>query len=158
MTGNKILAYQAYNLSQDNKGVKVLVGGCFDIFHIGHLRFLIAAKKKGDWLIIALESDDFIRVKKKRNPFHTQQERAEILSYLDCVDSVVMLPYFTDDNDYMKMVNKIKPEIIAVTENDKLLSKKISQAKQIGGRLEIVTSFINNKSSIDLLKAIKKLD
>src|SRR3989344_980208 len=158
MTGNKILAYQAYNLSQDNKGVKVLVGGCFDIFHIGHLIFLIAAKKKGDWLIIALESDDFIRVKKKRNPFHTQQERAEILSYLDCVDSVVMLPYFTDDNDYMKMVNKIKPEIIAVTENDKLLSKKISQAKQIGGRLEIVTSFINNKSSIDLLKAIKKLD
>ncbi|OGK57116.1 hypothetical protein A3J15_02505 [Candidatus Roizmanbacteria bacterium RIFCSPLOWO2_02_FULL_38_10] len=157
MSEKKILSDQDLDIFAVKKK-KVLVGGCFDVFHIGHLRFLESAKRQGDLLIVALESDEFIRTKKNRHPFHNQAERAEILSHLDCVDFVIMLSYLRGDDDYMALVKRIKPEIIAITENDKLISKKANQAKAVGGELVVVTPFIGNKSSIDLLKAIKKLD
>ena len=61
----------------------VLVGGCFDILHLGHVVFLEKAKKEGDVLVVLLESDEKVRfLKGKGRPVHTQSERAEILSAL----------------------------------------------------------------------------
>ncbi len=56
----------------------VLVGGCFDVLHYGHLEFLHEAKKQGKYLIVALEPDETIIKYKKRKPIHNQLQRAKI--------------------------------------------------------------------------------
>ena len=130
----------------------VLVGGCFDIFHYGHFQFLKKAKKQGDILIIALESDQFIKKRKKRMPFHNQKQRAKILSSLNFVDLVILLPYFSSDDDYFKLVNEIKPKVIAITAGDLQRQNKAKQAKMVGGKVVVVTPLIKNFSSTRIYK------
>lgn len=62
MNNNKIIPYSSFSAIQNAlQGKKViLTGGCFDIFHFGHLSLLQAAEKQGDILVVALESDEFI--------------------------------------------------------------------------------------------------
>ena len=70
----------------------VLVGGCFDIVHLGHLIFLEKAKAKGDILIVLLESDENIRKNKGQNrPINNQEDRALFLSKLKMVDKLDIL-------------------------------------------------------------------
>jgi len=130
----------------------VLVGGCFDIFHYGHFKFLSQAKKEGDFLVVALESDEFIRRKKQRQPIHNQKQRAEILSALVFVDLVILLPYFSKDKDYFNLINKIKPKILAVTAGDPQMNNKRKQAEAINAKLKVVTPFIKNFSSSKIYK------
>ena len=130
----------------------VLVGGCFDIFHYGHFKFLSQAKKQGNFLIIALESDEFIKKNKRKEPIHNQKERAEILSSLNMVDLVIKLPLFSSYNDYFQMVKLIKPKIIAVTEGDSQIENKKKQAAIIGAQVKVVTNLIKNFSSTKIHK------
>lgn len=138
------------NLWQDKK--TVLVGGCFDIFHYGHYLFLKKAKAVGSYLIVALESDKFIKDKKKRLPIHNQKQRAEILSSFGPVDLVVLLPRLKKDKDYSLLVKEIKPNIVAVSENDPLLKNKKSQVKEVGGQLKIVTTLVKNLTGSKIIK------
>jgi len=115
----------------------VLVGGCFDIFHFGHLVFLESAKKAGDVLIILLESDEFIKTSKKREPVHNQNQRAALLSKLDFVDKIVLLPHIKGE-EYGKIVSTIRPAVIAVTDGDPYIGEKEKQAEKIGGTVQIV--------------------
>jgi cytidyltransferase-like protein len=156
MNNKKIIKYHSLkNIFPRLIRKKVLVGGCFDLLHIGHLRFLKAAKKQGDILIIALESDDFIRITKKREPFHNQSERAEILSALEIVNMIILLPLF-NSNDYQKLVDIIKPDVIAITKNDPQIKNKQKQAREIGAIVKIVTPHINNITSSRLVKKLAK--
>ena len=123
-----------------NQGRIVLTGGCFDILHIGHVRFLSEAKGMGDYLVVLLESDEKVRELKGRNrPVFIQRERAEMLFALRSVDLIVLLPMTENDSDYLNLVMKIKPDIIAVTENDPQIEKKRRQAKEVGGDLKIIS-------------------
>lgn len=144
---SKIITYQQAAKLSTVKKKKVLVGGCFDIFHIGHLTFLQAAKKHGEMLIVALESDDFIRKKKQREPFHTQHERAEILAACEIVDIVILLPLFTSSRQYGDLVDTIKPHIIAITEGDPHKHYKKQHAEKIGASVVTVTSKIPGHGS-----------
>jgi len=118
----------------------VLVGGCFDILHIGHVRFLSEAKRMGDYLVVLLESDQRVRaLKGEKRPVFIQKERAEMLSALKSVDLVVLLPMLETDRDYLNLIKRIKPDVIAVTENDPLIEKKRWQAKEAGGELRKVS-------------------
>jgi len=130
----------------------VLVGGCFDLIHFGHLKFLEAAKKQGDFLIVALESDEFIKKHKRKLPIHKQTERAEILSFLNMVDLIVLLPFFQMDSDYFELVKKISPNIIAVTEGDRQLENKNNQAGEIGAEVKVVVTDIRNFSTRNISK------
>ncbi|MCX7956146.1 MAG: adenylyltransferase/cytidyltransferase family protein [Patescibacteria group bacterium] len=145
----KIIPYskveQYYYLWEDKK--TVLVGGCFDLIHYGHFKFLEKAKKIGDFLIVALESDEFIKKYKKRESIHTQKQRAEILSGFDFVDLIILLPLFKNDNDYFQMVKKINPKIIAVTKDDEKIEKKKIQAEKIGAKIKIVINLIQKFST-----------
>jgi rfaE bifunctional protein nucleotidyltransferase chain/domain len=115
---------------------KVLIGGCFDILHFGHIHFLKEAKKKGDCLIVALESDENTkRLKGQGRPIHTQKQRLEILESLNFVDEVIPLPEMKSDDDYKKLVAKIKPDIIAVTQGDSMKDKKREYAKSVNAKL-----------------------
>lgn len=130
---------------------KVLVGGCFDVIHFGHIEFLKKAKEQGDFLIIVLEPDEFIVTRKNRKPVHTQEERAAILSSIRYVDLVMKLPFFKNESDYTTMVSKIQPSIIAVTEGDSLLENKKKQAAKIGAEVKIVTPIIRDFSSSKII-------
>ena len=129
----------------------VLVGGCFDILHFGHLKFLQQAKKSGDLLIVALESDQFIKKKKGKPPFHNQKERGEILSALTVVDFIIMLSSLMRDDDYFQLVKKVSPKIIAVTTGDTQMKSKKDQAEKVGAKLLTVIPLIKRFSSSKIL-------
>lgn len=118
---------------------KVLVGGCFDLLHYGHVRFLAEAKKLGDLLVVALESDDNVRrMKGEGRPIHSQKQRKEMLEALSCVDKVISLPPMNNHQEYYDLVTKIHPQIIAITEGDPIVDKKQKQADTIGAQLVII--------------------
>lgn len=135
----------------DNKKI-VLVGGCFDILHFGHIQFLQKAKEAGDYLIVALEPDERIINGKHRTPTHTQAERAYNLTALTCVDKVLMLPVLTGFEDYNNLVRIIQPAIIAITDNDPQLENKTKQADLINAECIIVTARIGTFSSSAIYK------
>ena len=141
-----------YNQIQDLKKITkdkriVLVGGCFDILHYGHLVFLRKAKAEGDFLLVALESDQFIEDVKKRHSIHDQLQRAEIINALQIVDGVIMLPYFTTSEQYMDLVTKLKPAVIAVSEGDTRLDNKKRQAVAVGATVKIVAPLLTEFST-----------
>lgn len=134
------------------QGKIVLAGGCFDILHPGHVFFLEKAKKAGQILVILLESDQKVKELKGINrPVYTQPERARILSALEAVDYVVMLPYLKFDREYDELIAKIKPDVIAATSKDTTLSHHRRSAKLIGARFKLVTKVIGDYSTSKIL-------
>lgn len=114
----------------------VLANGCFDLLHVGHIRYLKAAKQLGDVLIVALNSDGSARrIKGKGRPLMNQAERVEIVAALGCVDYVLTF----DEDTVDRVVARLKPDVHAkgtdytaesVPERDTVLA--------LGGRVAIV--------------------
>jgi D-beta-D-heptose 7-phosphate kinase/D-beta-D-heptose 1-phosphate adenosyltransferase len=93
----------------------------------------------GDYLVVLLESDENVKKLKGENrPIFIQRERAEMLAGLSSVDLVVLLPVMKNDNDYLKLVTKIRPGILAATEDDPKIEKKRRQATEVGAELKTV--------------------
>ena len=136
-----------------NQGKKiVLVGGCFDVLHPGHIIFLQKAKKAGDILIVLLESDQSVRKLKGGNrPFHSQSLRAQVLSALEAVDCIITLPGVTSEQTYDQVVDLIKPDIIAVTRGYANIDYHKRAAKMTGAKLKFVTNMIGNHSTSRIL-------
>ena len=134
---------------------RILVGGCFDLIHYGHIKFLTEAKKLGDYLIVALESDKNVRKHKGANrPIHSQSERAKMLRSLKMVDEVILLPEMKSDKDYFDLVKKIKPDIIAVTKDDPQMENKKRQANITGAKIITVTPRIQPHSTTNLIEKL----
>lgn len=118
---------------------KVLVGGCFDLLHYGHIRFLEEAKKLGDHLVVALESDENVRrMKGDHRPIHTQEQRKSMLEALISVDEVISLPPIQGHQEYFNLVTRVHPAVIAITQGDPKESNKRQQAEQIGATLVVI--------------------
>lgn len=133
----------------------VLVGGCFDILHLGHVIFLEKAKRVGDILIVFLESDQKVKKLKGTNrPLYSQKDRAKILAALKAVDFVIKLPFLKTDHEYDELVVKIKPDVIAVTHGN-VNSHHQRIAKLIGAKLRPVTKIIGNYSTSRILSSSK---
>jgi FAD synthetase len=133
----------------------VLVGGCFDILHYGHISFLKEAKKLGDYLMVALESDENVKRRKgPSRPIHSQEQRKEILESLRIVDEVLALPTMSSDIEYQNLVQKIKPSVIAITEGDTYTSRKELQAKTIGATVVEIPK-IHTHSTSQLVKLLE---
>ena len=97
------------NLRQKNKKI-VTTNGCFDILHVGHVRYLKQAKNLGNVLIIGLNTDKSVKsIKGPKRPLNSENDRAEVLTSLECVDYVVLFDEDTPD----KLLDKIKPDIHA---------------------------------------------
>jgi FAD synthetase len=136
----------------------VLVGGCFDLLHIGHITFFEEAKKQGDILVVLLESDEAINKTKGTNrPINSQDIRAKILSALAVIDYVVLLDAHMSDKDYDTLVFSIKPAIIATTSGDVNRYHKERQAKKIGAQIVEVTPQISDKSTTKLIALLNEL-
>jgi rfaE bifunctional protein nucleotidyltransferase chain/domain len=132
----------------------VLAGGCFDLLHFGHIHFLKQAKSYGDWLMVALESDENVRhMKGDARPIHTQTQRKEMLESLSFVDEVIALPPMRADLDYCQLVRNIKPAVIAITEGDSAKVKKTQQANEVGAKLVVIPK-IRTLSTSQLVKLL----
>lgn len=133
---------------------KVLVGGCFDLLHFGHIAFLKKAKEQGERLVVALESDENVRhMKGAARPIHSQAQRKEMLEALSIVDEVIALPAMRSDEDYQKLVADVAPSVIAITQGDPIEEKKRKQAKDIGATLVIIPK-IHTPSTSQLAKLL----
>ncbi len=140
-----------------NKGKLVVVGGCFDIIHTGHVMFLEEAKKQGDTLIVLLESDQSIKKRKgNARPINMQHDRAYILASLTSVDFIYLLPDSVHDSDYERLVITLKPAIIAITAQDKYRVHKERQASLINAKVVKVVDPIQNKSTSQVLRLLQE--
>ena len=88
----------------------VLANGCFDLFHVGHIRYLSGAKELGDYLIVGINSDKQVKkLKGKNRPFMPEDERAEIISALRFVDFVTIF----DEPTVEQLIRAIRPDFHA---------------------------------------------
>lgn len=133
---------------------KVLVGGCFDFIHFGHISFLKQAKALGDYLVVALESDENVRrTKGETRPIHSQDQRRDMLNSLTFVDEIIPLTPMNTDEDYFDLVQRLHPQIIAVTQGDPITDKKRQQAKLVGAQLVEIPK-IHTPSTSQLAKLL----
>lgn len=92
-----------------NKGKKVVfTNGCFDILHVGHVRYLSEAKRLGDILVVGLNSDISVSQIKPGRPIVPETQRAEVLSALYMVDYVTL---FDEDTPY-ELIKEVKPDVL----------------------------------------------
>ena len=113
-----------------------LANGCFDLLHVGHVRYLHAAKELGGRLVVALNSDESVRsLKGKDRPLMPAEERAEILAALADVDAVVIFP----EHDVRAIISEIHPDIQAKgTDYTADTVPEADAVRQYGGRVAIV--------------------
>ena len=135
----------------------VLAGGCFDILHSGHIKFLKHSKKYGNYLFILLESDESVnKLKGDNKPINIQSDRAEVLAAVNFVDYVIPLSGIMKNDDYDKLIADLSPDVLAVTKGDSQLIHNKRQAKKINAKVVEVIAHIENKSSSNLAKLIGK--
>lgn len=134
---------------------KILVGGCFDLLHFGHISFLKKAHDLGTHLVVALESDENVsRMKGPSRPIHTQLQRKTMLEALTFVAEVILLPTMKSDEEYASLVSKVHPHIIAITKGDKAEDKKRNHAKSVGADVVVIEK-IHTPSTSQLAKLLE---
>ena len=137
------------------KGKKIaFTNGCFDILHVGHVRYLREAKKTADVLVLALNSDSSVRsLKGKERPLMNEKERAEILAALECIDFVTIFQELTP----LELINNLKPDILIKGGDwpeEKVVGRE--EIKKWGGRVAIIPE-VEGKSTTNIVEKIKKL-
>jgi len=135
-----------------SEGKKVVTtNGCFDVLHVGHLRYLQSAKGLGDILIIAINSDDSVRaIKGEKRPLVPEDERAEMLAGLECVDYVMI---FSELNP-ISFLTELRPNI-HVKGGDYTTDRVIERetVELIGAELHLLPG-AEGKSTTNLIEII----
>lgn len=155
VTTHKILTGKAIdNFRKENKDKSVVfTNGCFDILHIGHIRYMEEAAKLGDLLVVGLNSDASVkRLKGLERPINNQNDRAELLSALEFIDYVII---FDEDTPY-DLIKKIQPDVLVKGGDykpDNVVGKDIVEAR--GGKL-VLLPFVRGKSTTNIIKKIKE--
>jgi rfaE bifunctional protein nucleotidyltransferase chain/domain len=113
-----------------------LANGCFDLLHVGHIRYLRAAKRLGGRLVVAINSDRSARaLKGSGRPVVPARERAEVVSALADVDAVVVFP----EADVRQLVREVRPDVHAKgTDYTRKTVPERDVVIECGGRVEIV--------------------
>ncbi|MFH1541873.1 MAG: D-glycero-beta-D-manno-heptose-7-phosphate kinase [bacterium] len=134
------------------QGAKIVfTNGCFDILHLGHVRYLSEAKKLGDLLIVGVNSDSSVKkLKGKDRPYVSEMERAEVLASLECVDYVCLFDELRPDN----LIKAVKPEI-HVKGGDYKISQLPERklVESLGGKV-IVIPPIKGRSTTNIVEKI----
>ena len=141
------------SLKKQNKKI-VTTNGVFDILHIGHIRYLKEAKKLGGTLIVAINSDSSTKkIKGPKRPLNNENDRAEALASLGCVDYVTIF----NEKDPVKTLEKIKPDI-HVKGSDYKISQIIEKnvVEKNHGKIALIPE-VKGYSTTDLIKRIAEL-
>jgi len=129
----------------------VFTNGCFDLLHVGHVKYLQAARKLGDLLVLGLNSDDSIqRLKGPNRPLIGEEERAHILAALDCIDYVVVF----DEDTPLEVITELRPDIL-VKGGDYTPEGVVGRelVESYGGRVELI-NFVDGKSTTNIINKI----
>ena len=131
----------------------VFTNGCFDLLHVGHVRYLAQAKKLGDFLIIGLNSDSSVKeLKGEDRPINSFEDRATLLSAIESVDSVIMFEEQTPEN----LIKDIVPDILVKGGAYNIEGIVGYQTvMQNGGQVKTL-SFYDGYSSTNYINKIKK--
>ena len=138
---------------KDHKNQKIVfTNGCFDILHVGHVRYLQEAAKLGDILVVGLNSDDSVkRLKGPERPINGEIERAEMLGALGFVDYIAI---FGEDTP-LNLIKVIQPDVLVKGGDytpDEVVGKK--EVEERGGRLVLIP-FVEGKSTTNIIEKIK---
>ncbi|MBQ8482660.1 D-glycero-beta-D-manno-heptose 1-phosphate adenylyltransferase [bacterium] len=129
----------------------VATNGCFDILHVGHVRYLQKTKSFADYSIVLLNSDKSVRsIKGPSRPINNENDRAEILCALSCVDYVVLF----DEDSPRDLLDEIKPDVY--TKGADYTMETLPEAdimKKNGIRVEFI-EFVDGKSTTKLINRI----
>lgn len=129
----------------------VFTNGCFDLLHVGHVKYLQAARKLGDLLVLGLNSDASIRrLKGEKRPLIGQEERAHILAALDCIDYVVVF----DEDTPLDLISSLRPDILVKGGDytpEGVVGKDLVESW--GGRVELI-QFVDGKSTTNIIEKI----
>ena len=131
----------------------VYTNGCFDLLHVGHIRYLSQAKKLGDFLIIGINSDSSVKeLKGEDRPINSFEDRATLLSAIESVDLVIMFEEQTPEN----LIKDIVPDIL-VKGGDYNIEDIVGYqtVMQNGGQVKTL-SFYDGYSSTNYINKIKK--
>jgi len=133
----------------------VLANGCFDLLHVGHIRYLMEAKEIGDILIVGLNSDQSTRtLKGSARPIFSQEERAEILAALSCIDYITIFHELSVED----LLLTLKPDIHAKgTDYTTETVPEADVVRSYGGKVAIVGD-PKDHSSKEILKNLQRMD
>lgn len=137
-------------------GRLVVATGAFDLLHVGHLRFLEAARQLGDQLVVGVESDARVRRwKGPRRPILSQEDRCELVAALRCVDEVFLIEGEpVDPPYYAHLLAPLGAAYLAVTADDPFLEEKRAAMASVRVELVVVTPRIENYSTTRLVELL----
>ena len=154
----KILSKEQVKTALDEcrrQGKKIVfTNGCFDILHVGHVRYLREAKKLGDLLVLGLNSDSSVRVLKgEKRPLVPQDERADVLAGLETVNYVTIF----NEPTPLELIEYLKPDFIVKGgdwSEDAIVGA--DAVRTWGGRV-VVAPLIENKSTTNIVEKILQI-
>ena len=131
----------------------VFTNGCFDLMHVGHTRYLQAARALGDVLVVGVNSDASIRTLDKApdRPIVPEAQRAEVLAALGCVDFVVIF----DESDPLQLITAVEPDVLVKGGDwtmDRIVGREIVEAR--GGVVRTIP-LVPGLSTTGLLQRIR---
>lgn len=133
----------------------VFTNGCFDILHVGHVRYLAAARQLGEVLVVGLNSDDSVReLKGPGRPLNSEEDRAEILAALEVVNHVVIF----GERRATKLILELAPHVYAKGGDysaDTLEPEEVAVLKEIGSRIEILP-LVGGRSTTRLFETVRQ--
>jgi rfaE bifunctional protein nucleotidyltransferase chain/domain len=133
----------------------VFTNGCFDILHIGHIRYLQDARALGDLLVVGVNGDESVRkLKGPERPVVPEFERVEMLAALECVDYVTL---FTQDTP-VELIRTIKPSIHV--KGGDYVPEDLPEAaavREVGARIEIVAYTSTDTEGLSTTSLIGKI-
>ena len=154
---SKIKSLESVKALTDNEKKQgkrvVFTNGCFDLLHVGHVKYLQKARSYGDLLVLGLNSDASVRrLKGAKRPLIREEERADILAALDCIDYVVIF----DEDTPLKLIEAIKPTVL-VKGGDYTLDGVVGRdiVESYGGSVALV-EFVDGKSTTNIIEKILK--
>ena len=139
-----------HNLKRSGKRI-VFTNGCFDILHVGHVRYLEEAKSLGDVLVVGINSDRSVRgLKGPRRPILSAEERGEILSGLGCIDYITVF----DEPTPFQLISVLQPDVL-VKGGDWTPEQVVGRetVEGAGGRV-IILPFVEGSSTTSIIEVI----
>ncbi len=136
------------------KGKRIVTtNGCFDLLHLGHVRYLQEAQKLGDVLVVGINSDASVRkLKGKDRPLNPETDRAEVVAALRCVDYT----FIFHEDDPVRFVEELKPDVHAKG-GDYTLDRIIERtAVESGGGKVVLLGMVKGKSTTGLINRFKE--
>jgi rfaE bifunctional protein nucleotidyltransferase chain/domain len=146
----------AWREEQRQRGKKVVAtNGCFDLLHVGHVRFLQEAKALGNVLIVGVNGDASVReLKGEGRPVNGEADRAEVVAGLGCVDAVIIFP----EKRATRFLESVKPDLYVKGgdyQADQLDKDELDAVNKGGGRVQVL-DLTPGRSTTAVLQKLKK--